>query len=260
MNNIYVMSDVHGEYERFIKMLNKIEFTKNDKLYILGDVIDRGPDSIKLIKYIMGEKNIKLLNGNHESMMVESILSKSHLESGNIEIKESVLIYLDWLRNGGDITLAKFRKEPIKMQENIINYLSNLKEYEIIEANNQKYLLIHAGLFIPEGKKVPKEIDLNLLLDANIKQQLHLYIREDFLDAKEHITDIKIIFGHTPTNYIPEYTGHITKPMTKANLKRCESFKIYKTKYKIGIDCGCASKNGRLGCLRLNDMKEFYIK
>lgn len=36
----YVMSDIHGCYDEFIKMLELISFSDKDELYILGDVID----------------------------------------------------------------------------------------------------------------------------------------------------------------------------------------------------------------------------
>ena len=41
---IYVMSDIHGQASAFYKMLKKICFSDNDQMYVLGDVIDRGPD------------------------------------------------------------------------------------------------------------------------------------------------------------------------------------------------------------------------
>ena len=47
--NIYVLSDLHGHYNIFIKMLEKINFSDDDVLYILGDCCDRGPDSLKFI-------------------------------------------------------------------------------------------------------------------------------------------------------------------------------------------------------------------
>lgn len=46
----YFISDVHGRYEVFIKLLEAIKFSKNDKLIILGDIIDKGDKSIKMIK------------------------------------------------------------------------------------------------------------------------------------------------------------------------------------------------------------------
>ena len=47
---IYVISDIHGEYDLFMKMLEKIKFQDTDTLYILGDILDRGPNPIHLWK------------------------------------------------------------------------------------------------------------------------------------------------------------------------------------------------------------------
>ena len=61
----YVMSDIHGEADRFHAMLEKLRFSSQDTLYILGDVIDRGPDGIGLLRQIMQMRNAVLLLGNH---------------------------------------------------------------------------------------------------------------------------------------------------------------------------------------------------
>ena len=71
--NIYILSDIHGHYETFRKMLEKIRFSDNDFMYVLGDVIDRGPDGIQLIQDIMRRKNMELFLGNHELMMLNSV-------------------------------------------------------------------------------------------------------------------------------------------------------------------------------------------
>ena len=52
MGRIFVISDVHGYYDLFIKLLNEISFNDLDKLYIVGDVCYRGEDSLKLLFYI----------------------------------------------------------------------------------------------------------------------------------------------------------------------------------------------------------------
>ena len=72
----YVMSDIHGEYNMYIKMLEKINFTEKDRLFIIGDVIDRGLNSIDVIEHIRKHKNIYLLKGNHEAMMVDALKYK----------------------------------------------------------------------------------------------------------------------------------------------------------------------------------------
>ena len=70
---IYVVSDIHGYYDLFIKLLEKINFNQDDLLYIIGDICDRGPDTLKLIFYIQKHDNIILLKGNHEYMMQEAL-------------------------------------------------------------------------------------------------------------------------------------------------------------------------------------------
>ena len=47
------MSDIHGQYELFRNLMEQIILGKDDTLYVLGDVVDRGPDSMKILKYMM---------------------------------------------------------------------------------------------------------------------------------------------------------------------------------------------------------------
>ena len=67
----YVMGDIHGEADRFHAMLKKIQFSEDDILILLGDVIDRGPDGITLLLEIMDMSNVIMLLGNHEYMMLQ---------------------------------------------------------------------------------------------------------------------------------------------------------------------------------------------
>ena len=69
----YVMGDIHGEADRFHAMLKKIQFSEDDILILLGDVIDRGPDGIALLLEIMEMPNAIMLLGNHEYMMLQSL-------------------------------------------------------------------------------------------------------------------------------------------------------------------------------------------
>ena len=62
----YVMSDLHGCYEAYRSMLEKIHFGMDDTLYILGDTVDRGPDGMKLLLDMMERHNVTVLRGNHD--------------------------------------------------------------------------------------------------------------------------------------------------------------------------------------------------
>ena len=71
---IYVMSDLHGQYDMFTRMLELIKFNTNDTMYILGDIVDRGPKSIEIYRYVKEHDNIILLKGNHEDMMYNALI------------------------------------------------------------------------------------------------------------------------------------------------------------------------------------------
>ena len=64
--SVYFISDIHGEYGLFLKLLNRINFSASDTLYVLGDFIDKGKDSLKLLKFICEHENVKAILGNHE--------------------------------------------------------------------------------------------------------------------------------------------------------------------------------------------------
>ncbi len=62
----YLTSDIHGEYDLFIKLLQRIKFSSKDEMIICGDIIDKGQDSVKLLKLIKSFPNFRCIIGNHE--------------------------------------------------------------------------------------------------------------------------------------------------------------------------------------------------
>lgn len=214
------MSDLHGMYDKFISMLEQINFNSNDHLYILGDVLDRGDKSLEIIDYIRNHKNITLLKGNHELMFQESWRDTNNR-------------YL-WFYNGGDDTFYKLKNKKFEYEESFYKYIKNLPYLEIVD----NFILVHAGLYLPNNYE-----------NLNIEQIIELQ-EEDFcvwdrtiLNTNKHIKGYTIIIGHTPTQNIKDY----------------EKAEIYKQEGIIDIDCGACFDNGKLACLRLDDMKEFYI-
>ena len=68
---IYVTSDLHGfSLGKFKEFLDGIGFGDEDFLYVLGDVIDRGTDGIKILRWLMSKNNAQLIMGNHEAMLL----------------------------------------------------------------------------------------------------------------------------------------------------------------------------------------------
>ena len=70
---IYVMSDIHGNRRRFDSIMDQIQLQPEDKLYVIGDVIDRHPDGISILLQLMEMPNVTMLLGNHEFMMLNAI-------------------------------------------------------------------------------------------------------------------------------------------------------------------------------------------
>lgn len=216
---IYLIADIHGEYDLFIKLLAKINFNPaEDKLYILGDVVDRGKDPIKTLQYIYdNQDSIILLKGNHEQMMIDTIVN------GN---------YYLWFYNGGRITYDEYINLSEEQQDKLFNYINNLPCIQQIEVNNKKYILAHAGVEVGHNGQILEMQDQDFLLWA----------REEFFNNTEIVNDVTVIVGHTPT----------------VNLHKSDLIWYSNCGKKICIDCG-AVFGFKLACLRLDDMKEFYI-
>ena len=62
----YFISDIHGEYDLFVKLMRHVGFCSKDKLIVLGDIVDKGQDSVKLLKLIKSLPNARCIIGNHE--------------------------------------------------------------------------------------------------------------------------------------------------------------------------------------------------
>lgn len=89
---MYVISDIHGCYDQYMELLEKIMFSENDMLYILGDVVDRGPKSIEVLQDMMKRKNVIYIIGNHDYLMY--VVMKKYLNSQKNNINPELFIRL----------------------------------------------------------------------------------------------------------------------------------------------------------------------
>ena len=225
----YLMSDIHGEYQMFLKMLEQINFSDDDILYILGDVVDRGPEPIKILQYIMKRKNIILLRGNHEQMMLDGIcLSKDKKEF--ISTINSRL----WMRNGGFTTVDQFLNLPFEEQKEMYKYIKNTEFFKIVDNN----LLVHAGVYL---NKFDFETDEELETAMKKQNKDDLIWERDMVYNTEYFLDnYHIYIGHTPT------------------LKLQDTNRIYKTKGFTLIDGGACFLPGTLICVCLDNKDVYY--
>lgn len=227
----YVMSDIHGEYTKYIRMLEEIEFRANDVLYVLGDVVDRGPEPLKILMDMMNRANVYPLMGNHD-LVALSVLKRLIAEASSGEISGDLSQIIEvWCEDGGASTLAGFSALNEEQQLDIIDYLEEFSLLEIAETDDRTFVLVHAGLGnFRAGKKLSEYTEDELL-----------FFRPDPSEQFFDDESVYVVMGHTPT---PLYCG---KP------------EIYKNGRNIFIDCGACNPKGRLACLCLETMEEFYI-
>ena len=83
---IYVTSDAHGHVHALDEALSKISLTSDDTLYVLGDMIDRGPDPVGVIKLVRSLPNARVLKGNHEQIMLDAIIGQDPLDAETWDI------------------------------------------------------------------------------------------------------------------------------------------------------------------------------
>ena len=236
---IYAMSDIHGCYEKYRDMLETIKFAADDTLYVLGDVLDRGPDGFKILLDMAARPNVIGLLGNHELLaaaVLPSLLRTMRQGEEQPLSKAEQEQMQEWIQNGGKASILQFLQLGGEEMETVCEYLPELSAYEEITVQGRQFLLVHAGLEHFSPARSLEEYDL----------EDFLFCRPD-LDAA-YFPDKTLVFGHTPTRLLYQKIGEPGQPE-----------RIFHRGMMIGIDCGCAYPGGRLGCLCLDTMEEFYV-
>lgn len=218
---IFVMSDIHGKYDMFLELLEKIDLKDDDLLYILGDVLDRGSHPIKALRKIMEMPNVICLVGNHEIMALECLeflmqkITDVSIKKLNVKMLDNLVT---WQYNGSRTTIAEFKELDSEEQQEVIDFIKEFSLYEEVTVGDRKYILVHAGLgdFYP-GKRL-EEYSIHELV----------WTRTDY--ERPYYEDTYVITGHTPTQTIegnpnPGY--------------------IYMHNHHIAIDCGACFPGGK---------------
>ena len=213
--SIYVCSDIHGQYGLYIKMLETIGFSDKDRLYIIGDLIDRGPGSIEMLRDVMGRENVLCLFGNHEMMMTD------HLH----RIHERDF----WLNpsNGGVVTLGAFLKLDEEEQTKILDFIDGMYFQYELEIEGERFLLSHSDFFENEGtvkwRDYPGNVILHKVWNSPWRQWEYIPIEKYEKDSRMHV------IGHVPVQYF-----------FKGKNDSCAGAFVSAEHRVINIDLGCA--------------------
>lgn len=224
----YVLSDIHGNERRFLSVLKQIGLKEEDTLFVLGDVIDRHPGGIRILRRLMAMPNVKMLLGNHEYMLLRALgcpYDENTDDGGALA---------HWYRNGGKVTHDYLKRIRKTLRQEIFAYLLSLPLSLDVRVEGRDYKLVHAA---------PAEAYDR---DPKYKTAAHFAVWKR-LEAEDPLPGgYTLIFGHTATRHFQPQL-----PM-----------EIFFGEDRIGIDCGsgypASTGGGRLACLRLEDGAVFY--
>ena len=166
-----VIGDVHGCFRTFHKLLyDKLRISKGDKLYFVGDLIDRGPRSKEVIDLILSLKNegysINPVMGNHESLLL------NHYYGGDFK---------SWQLNGAESTLRSFGISSIhELERKYLDFFLNLSYYIKLD----DFIICHAGMNFDEANPFDETLSM-------------LWTRDDYVDMLK-TEGRKLVCGHTP--------------------------------------------------------------
>jgi len=227
------ISDIHGCLDELNRLLNKVNYNPpEDKLVLLGDYVDRGPDSRAVVEQVMAFKEIWgviALRGNHDQMMYDAILEDT--EQFNAR----------WIRNGARQTLESYCGADYFGEE------MSRERYEEAKAYIKKHFMHHLEFL--GSLDLYHQTDEHIFVHAGINPQCEdwrnqphddfIWIREPFF---AHPTGLgkPVVFGHTPVVHLHESAGIWFSPMGD----------------KIGIDGGCVFGH-QLNCLEIDEQGHY---
>jgi serine/threonine protein phosphatase 1 len=175
MSKIFAIGDIHGCYDQLLTLIKIIPVDFNrDTLVFMGDYIDRGPQSVEVVDYLIKLKKrvpgIIFLKGNHEDMLEKYLNGTDRFT---------------YLLNGGQQTLDSYLSRSTKTGTNPIppEHMDFFKSLRLTY-ETEDYIFVHAGLR-------PK-----VSLESQETEDL-LWIRDKFLYSRYDFGK-PVVFGHTP--------------------------------------------------------------
>ena len=224
----YVISDIHGEYGLCMRLLEKIKFSGGDTLYVCGDIIDKGKESVRLLNFLLNEPNVKCILGNHEYAFLA--LYWSLMRSSPHDFDRVLEDLRRWFPYDGKLLgwdiIDKLEALPLFIEE-------------------EEFICVHAGLPLDDDRRIvpPQSVkDTFILNDRN------------FLRPEVVPRDGKCVcFGHTPVRNV---CGEDKILAYKREGCRGDKISDY---YKIHLDTG-TWLGGPLGCFCIDTCTSRYVK
>lgn len=213
---VFAIGDIHGRSDLLAALIDEAarEPKLRDKraIVFLGDLVDRGPDSLGAIDLAMAAKarigadEVIALMGNHETMMRLGLDPESPLD-------DAIDAFDTWIGNGGDRTLAEFLKigeQPDYLDEMLTEaraslpprvraWLSSLR----VSWRSGRVLFVHAGVNPQVELETFLGVPWNIPL-AKLDEDFHwAWVRRPFLEHRpgpDGFGGFFVVHGHTPND------------------------------------------------------------
>ena len=180
--SVWVVGDVHGHFRTLEALVGRLDLGEGDAIVMLGDLIDRGPKSAHVVRYVRGTDGVFSIRGNHEQMMIEGFDESSFFKERSVEARV-------WYHNGGMATEASYISlnggdgAARAAASSDVRWMSGLATEVVLD----RWRLVHAGY------------DQNLGVEGQ-DEGIHMNARRQFYTSKHPVDPLRtILFGHTPT-------------------------------------------------------------
>ena len=225
-NHVWVVGDVHGYFETLQELLKKLDYTDDDVIIFMGDLIDKGPNSKEVFELVTKADNFFSIRGNHEEMLRLSLTPKY-----KGRMKKS------WLKYGGTETLKSINPDQEKAIIEAKKWIPVIEKFptELVLDN---FRLVHAG-YNP----------LKSLEEQSNRDRM--WNRDIFTSGNIFDMERQIIVGHTPIHDLE--TGKFGSNWLNAQFRDENITKI------IALDMGIFLHNENSGLIALDLQTGGYI-
>lgn len=228
----YVIGDVHNDNKKLRNMLKRISFGKQDHVYLLGDLFDRGGDGADpagVYFTVLGlEGQCTVVRGNHDQWLADYIRYYEGLPRWDPEK------CWPYLYNSHDLLRGRLPSADLLRLADVIYGFPLQAELEL---EHQKYLFAHVMTF-PSGRM--KKRDYYLMGDVGYERF-----------AEEGFPGYVSFCGHTHTSEFFDFSGHYLDEANRS-IWRNEKGSVHM------MDCGCGYEGGRLACMCIESGERFY--
>jgi serine/threonine protein phosphatase 1 len=168
----FCISDIHGCADTFRALLDAIALEKADHLFLLGDYVNRGPDSRGVLDTIMRLQSdgytVFVIRGNHDQMFLDA----------RSDVRAEMMI----MQNGGEHTMASFGVTRMaEIPDAYFEFVSRSSYFMEVGP----WLLVHAGFNFKNAQ------------DYRIDTNAMLWMR-NFKPRRRQLKGRHIVHGHNP--------------------------------------------------------------